>query len=237
MVRIRSIYLLVLATLVVACGSASTNAAHPSPTVSLRALESGAPFQTPSPRPSSVPTLTQASNARLESPTPLAGAAADSPIPTAGGWATYANRVGQFTFSAPADWAAQSCEDQQGYLEASRGGVAPCGRGEYYNAWLFGVSLSGDQRQTLPPTGGSAFYAGTLTGSGKVVVDGVHGYRYTATVDKALPLPPPKGTNQIYYVFFSGTRTYAFAYDHWPTDPDRSADFDRLVQQTLRFSA
>ena len=111
-----------------------------------------------------------------------------------------------------------------------------CGRGEYFQAWLFGESLSGDQRDTLPPTGSSYSYTAKITGTTQVVADGVQGHRYMAHVDDTLPLPPPKGTDQVVYVFFNGVRTYAFWYDHWPTDPDRTADFDRMIRQTLRFT-
>lgn len=162
----------------------------------------------------------------------------NTPSPTAAGWVTYANHDGRFTFSAPSEWQVQSCEDANGdYVVTTHNGTAPCGRGEYYDGWLFAVSLAGDQRQKLPPNGSGYFYVGTPTGNSDVVVDGVHGNRYTAHVDKSNPLPPPSGTNQIYYVVYNGIRTYAFEYSQWPTDPDRSADFDRLVQQTLRMSA
>lgn len=147
------------------------------------------------------------------------------------------NKPGQFSFAAPADWQIQNCEDGGGYAIAAESGLPPCGRGEYYDAWFIVLAPAGDQRQSLPPTGGNRFYAGTLTSTTKVTVDGVEGNRYSAVVDKDLPLPPPKGTAQIYYVFFDGSRTYAFVYDHFPADPDRAADFDRLVHQTLKFSA
>lgn len=176
-----------------------------------------------------------ASGERLQSPSPFPSPITDSPVPTSGGWVTYVNRLGEFTFSAPADWQAASCEDRDGaYVVASHESQSPppCGRGEYEQAWLFFESVSGDQRP-----GSSPRLAGTVTGSADAVADGVHGSRYTAKVDRTESLPPPNGANQIYYIFFNGSRTYSLRYDHWPTDPDRSADFDRLVQQTLRFSA
>jgi len=180
---------------------------------------------------------TTASGARGTSSSSISSPVPDSPIPTASGQVAYVNRAGQFTFAAPADWHIQSCEDLGGYAVSTHSGPPPCGRLEYNDAWFIVESPSGDQRQALPPNRGSSFYTGTLTGTTEVTVDGVRGNRYTATVDKDLPLPPPKGTTQIYYVFFNGYRTYAFVYDHFPADPDRSADFDGLVQRTVRFSA
>lgn len=172
-----------------------------------------------------------------ESSASRAGPAADSPIPTASGWLVYANKAGQFTFSAPAAWQIQSCEDLGGYALAAHSGPPPCGRFEYNDAWFVAQSPNGDQRETMPPNTNNSFSAGTLTSTSAAKVDGVGGNRYTALVESDLPMPPPKGTTQIYYIFFNGTRTYAFVYDHFPTDPDRSTDFDRLVQQTLLFRA
>lgn len=151
----------------------------------------------------------------------------------------FINRTGELTFSAPADWSVNSCEDQTGaYVVAEHGNLSPvCGRGEYNQAWLFAVSLDGDQRGALPPNASNYSYTAPPNGKAVAVADGDQGYRYTAHVDQDLGLPPPKGTDQVYYVFFNGSRTYALWYDHWPTDPDRTADFDKLVQQTLRFSA
>lgn len=178
---------------------------------------------------------TAPSGGGLATPSSFPGAVTDSPIPSAGGWVTYANHLGEFTFSAPEAWHASSCEDQgAAYVVAAHEGALPppCGRGEYEQAWLIFESVTGDQRPTSSPS-----LAGTVTGAADVSADGVRGVRYTATVHRTEVLPPPNGANQIYYVFFNGRRTYTLRYDHWPTDPDRSADFDRLVQQTLRFSA
>jgi streptogramin lyase len=161
----------------------------------------------------------------------------NSPVPTSGGWVTYINHGGHFTFSAPADWPVSSCDGSStGYFVAEPGG-ASCSRGENYGAWLVGLSGPGDQREALPPNGYQNFYFGRLTGTSEAVVDGVHGLRYTAKIDKNGLIGTPKGTDQIFYVFFNGERTYAFNYYHLPQDPDRSADFERLIQKTLRFSA
>ncbi len=116
-------------------------------------------------------------------------------------------------------------------------GPSVCGRGEYDSAWLFMVSATGDQRASIPPNGSSYGYVAPITAMADVTVNGVPGKRYTAYVRDALPLPPPKGTNQVIYVFYNGLRTYLVIYDHWPTDPDRTADFDRSVKQMLTFSA
>ncbi len=162
-------------------------------------------------------------------------------MPTPTGSVVYVNRTGQFIFSAPADWGVNNCEDlDKGYFVAEHGGASlVCGRGEYYQQWLFGLSLSGDQRKTLPPNSQNYVYTAKITLSEEVVADGVKGYRYTAHFDEspAGGFPPPKGTDQFLYVFFNGARTYAIWYEHWPTDPDRTAAFDRFVQQNLRFSA
>jgi len=233
---VRPILVLATATLVAACGSASTSTALHSPTVSSLLLESPTALQTPSPTPSPMPSSTPVAGGGQASPAPLPSPIADSPIPTSGGWVTFANHAGQFTFSAPADWGVLSCEDVSDYAVAIHNPPYVCGRGEYEDAWLSLLSESGDQRQQLPPACGSAFNR-TVTGTTTVVVDSVQGDRYSAVVVQSTGLPPPVGSHEVCYVFFNGNRTYALIYDHWPTDPDRTADFDRLVQQTLRFSA
>jgi hypothetical protein len=147
------------------------------------------------------------------------------------------NPTGSFTYSVPAAWNAQSCEEfGLGTVVAPYPGDSVCGRGEYYQAWLLFVSAEGDQRANLPPNGSSYSYTAPITGTSDVTVDGVNGHRYTAYVTASLPLPPPKGTDQVMYVFFDSHRTFFVVYEHWPMEPDRTADFDKSVQQTLRFS-
>src|SRR5439155_2882105 len=108
-----------------------------------------------------------------DSPTP-----SDAPTPT--DWTVYANKTGQLTFSAPADWGVQNCESRdldQGYFvaEYATDSGAACGRGGYYTAWLFGISIAGDQRSAIPPDGGNYFYAAKPDTATEVVVDGVSG--------------------------------------------------------------
>jgi hypothetical protein len=171
--------------------------------------------------------------------------ACGSPGATAGltpaNWTVLTNKTGQFTLSAPADWGVQNCDSPgQGYVvaeHATNSGPA-CGRGENYALWLFGISMSGDQRQALPPNGSSYVYTAPIRATADAVAGGAHGYRYSARIDTDRGgFPPPKGTVQALYVFFTGQRTYAFWYEHWPTDPDRTTDFDQLVHQKLKFSA
>jgi hypothetical protein len=112
-----------------------------------------------------------------------------------------------------------------GYVVAESGSL-PCGVGEYESAWLFVISIAGDQRANFS-------FRGRLVSSTQVTVDGLQGSRWVSHIDNPAPLPPPQGSDDIQYIFFNGTRTYSFTYDHWPTEPDRSADFDRSVQQVL----
>jgi len=178
------------------------------------------------------------------SPETTAGTTQSAPTPgitpTPSTWTVYANKTGQFTFSAPADWGVQNCDSAgQGYVvaeHATNSGSA-CGRGENYTLWLFGISMSGDQRQALPPNGSSYVYTAHISATADAVADGVNGYRYSARIDTDRGgFSPPKGTDQVLYVFYNGQRTYAFWYEHWPADPDRTTDFDQLVEQTLKLS-
>ena len=60
---------------------------------------------------------------------------------------------------------------------------------------------------------------------------------YNIQADLPEPLPPPKDTVQVLYTFATGGRTYYLEYDRYPGDPDRASDFDRMVMETLAFSA
>lgn len=121
------------------------------------------------------------------------------------------------------------------YLVAVVDPPVGCGRGEYYDAWLFAMSLAGDQRQSVPPAGGNYVGLAPVIGSKDVVTaGGVHGIRYTATVVKDGMIGTPKGTTQIYYLFFNGARTYFFLYSRLPGQRDVSADFDMAIQQRLK---
>jgi hypothetical protein len=201
---------------VVGCGqSSSASLANSSPASS---IYTASPAFSPEPSP--------ATGVRLGSPPPFPSPITDSPVPSPGGWVTFVNHLGQFTYSAPSSWKAIACEDSgAGYVVAESGSL-PCGVGEYESAWLFVISIAGDQRANYP-------YRGRLVSAAQVTVDGVQGFRWASHVDSPNPLPPPKGSDEITYAFFNGTRTYSFNYDRWPGEPDRSADFDRSVQQVL----
>lgn len=193
----------------------------------------GSPVSTPTPSPTEASTPASATRQTFPSP-PIS----DSPVPSANGWVTFTNRSGQFTVSVPAAWRATSCEDQASYLVAVVDPPVGCGRDEYYDAWLFAMSLAGDQRQAVPPAGGNYTGLAPVTGSKDVVTaGGVHGIRYTATVVKDGMIGTPKGTTQIYYLFFNGARTYFFLYSRLPGQTDVSTEFDVAIQQRLKLGA
>lgn len=147
---------------------------------------------------------------------------------------TYVNHQGEFTFSAPSTWRVKSCESDIGYLFATDDKTVGCGRWEYYGTWLFGVSLEGDMRDRVPPIGNEYMYLSKVTGSQDVTTaSGAKGVRYTAVEDKDGMIGSPKGTAEVYYVLSSADRTLAILYSRVPGAPDRTADFDRLVKETL----
>ena len=223
--------LVVLAFVPAGCGSVSTVAVHgsASPGASAAPSASKQPTRSIQPTPSAEP-----SPSVSPSPPPIT----NSPIPTANGWVTYINHKGQLTLSAPAAWRVISCEADIGYLVAVTDPPVGCGGSEYYSAWLFGVSLEGDQRQSVPPAGGSYISIAPITGSQDVILNGgVHGIRYTATETRDGMIGTPRGTTEVYYLAYNGVRTYAIGYYRLPGAPDRSADFDRMIKETLRFGA
>jgi len=206
-----------LAFLLAGCGSAApvaSGSVTPSPSVTASQMEQ----PTPSDQPSSSPEPST-------SESPVAHPITNSPIPTANGWVTYINHKGELTFSAPATWRLISCEEDIGYVVAVADPPVGCGRDEYYSAWLFGVSLEGDQRSSVPPLAASYVSVATITGSQDVILaGGVHGIRYTALETRDGMIGEPKGTTQIYYLVYNGERTYAIA-----TPDYRARPIDQLI--------
>jgi len=195
-----------LGFLLAGCGSVSPVGVNGSASP----LTSGAPSSSNEPEPS------------LQVGSPAPSPITNAPIPTANGWVTYINHKGELTFSAPATWMAVSCEEDIGYLVAVSDPPAGCGRGEYYSAWLFGVSLEGDQRSSVPPLGGNYISVAPVTGSQDVILSGsVHGIRYTATETRDGMIGAPKGTTEIYYLATTAsgpTRSATSDYQARPTD-------------------
>jgi hypothetical protein len=97
------------------------------------------------------------------------------------------------------------------------------------------VSEAGDH--SADPENHQGLYVGERQSSQVVTVAGVGGTRRTYLVTASNPLPPPKNTVQILYTFVTGGRTYFALYDRYPGDLDRTADFDRMVTASFRFSA
>lgn len=69
-----------------------------------------------------------------------------------------------------------------------------------------------------------------------VIVAGVAGTRRTYLVTADNLLPPPRGTVQVLYTFVTSGRTYFAQYDRYPGDGDLTADFDRMVTGSFKFS-
>jgi len=51
------------------------------------------------------------------------------------------------------------------------------------------------------------------------------------------PLGSPKGTAEVLYTFVTGGRTYFAFYDQYPAEANLTADFDRMVTDSLKFSS
>jgi hypothetical protein len=97
-------------------------------------------------------------------------------------------------------------------------------------------SQSGDH--STDPENPQMTYPRERQSSTAVVVAGVAGTRrtYLVTADNT-PLPPPKGTVQVLYTFVISGRTYFAQYDRYPGDGDLTADFNRMVTGSFKFSA
>jgi hypothetical protein len=105
---------------------------------------------------------------------------------------------------------------------------------EQYGARMMILSEAGDH--SADPENHQTLYVGDRQSSQAVTVAGVGGTRRTYLVTANGPLPPPNNTVQILYTFVTGGRTYFALYDRYPGEPDLTADFDRMVTASFRFS-
>ena len=137
---------------------------------------------------------------------------------------TVHNAGGRYAFTCSTTWQYINC-DSYAWL------INPPGlcTQELYGARLVMISFPGAH----DPPG----YLGTLQSSKTVTVASVAGTRKVYLVTKSNPLPPPKDTVQVLYTFKTGGRTYYFEYDLYAGDADSTAEFDRMVTQTVAFSA
>jgi hypothetical protein len=144
--------------------------------------------------------------------------------------ATVRNASGHYSFTCPAGWTFINCEGSSFYAPYTWlvNPQQPC-RQETYGARLFVISFAGAHE---PPG-----YLESLQSSQNVVVGGVAGTRKVYLVTVSNPLPPPKDAVQVLYTFANQGRIYYLGYDRYPGDQELTQDFDRMVTQTLTFSA
>jgi hypothetical protein len=148
--------------------------------------------------------------------------------------ATIVNVSGAFTFECPAGWTYSSCDNSAGITAVTVLNTDLACNGENYAARGFVWSHAGDH-STGPDNETGGQHLGQLQTSVSVMVGGMNGTRRTYLETQDLPLPPPKGTVQVLYLVFAAGRTYFAQYDVYPGDRDLTADFDRMVTETLKF--
>jgi len=173
----------------------------------------------------------------LLSPTPSPSASAPSASPTphpplAQGTVsdcpqTIDNQPGRYTFVCPQGWKVIDCPQTEFHSPYTWliNPAEQC-RQQMSGVRAFVISLDRDQ----PP----ASYLGAQQASRQVTVDSVTGTRIVYVVS-ANSMPPPKDTVQLLYRFSTGGRTFYAQYDRYPDDTDRTAEFDRMVTETLKF--
>ena len=139
-----------------------------------------------------------------------------------------ANPDGKYSLACPDGWQVIDCAQTQFNSPYTwlLNPATRCGQ-ELAGVRALAISVEGDQ----PPPA----YLGDLQSSQPVAVDSVAGTRNVYRVTANNTMPPPKDTAQVLYKFATGGRTYYFQYDRHPGDPDRTAEFDRLVTETLAF--
>lgn len=138
------------------------------------------------------------------------------------------NGGGSYSFSIPDGWKVIDCAQTQ--FNAPYTWLINPGdqcRQEMSGARAFVISLGGDQ----PP----AAYLGEQQSTNAITVSSVAGTRTVYQVTANTAMPPPQGTVQVVYKFVTGGHTYFIHYDRYPGDPDQTAEFDRMVTETLAF--
>lgn len=170
-----------------------------------------------------------------------------TPDPTAG-WKSFTSTSGKFSLKYPPTWVQPVHQDlctpsilqNSIYLGPTADTVLHCASS--YFGMIGVVSVDGDKSSQYV-LGGN--YAGSAIGSTynsssvqDVKADGVSGKRFSGTV-KTSPDGPgsmPVGTKAVLYVFVTNGRTYMAFYTQQPTgNPDVLADFDTMIQKTLKF--
>ena len=198
-----------------ACGSAQTGTVvTPSIASSTARIAPSSPTATASPVPSSA-----ASSARV--------------VTVERCPATVTNRAGMYSFTCPSGWSYINCENYAFTWLVNPGNCSGEGFGTRMEVW----SVAGDLSATFENNQGPGMYLGQRQSSERFTVSGVIGLRRIYLVTVGNPLPPPKGTLQIRYVFVTNGRTYFAPYDRYPGDTDVSNAFDRMISRSLKFSA
>lgn len=174
----------------------------------------------PSPSPS--PSPTAASPSPTPSPALAQGTVAECPQ-------RIENQSGKYGLICPQGWKVIDCgqTDLHGPYTWLINPAAEC-RQQMSGVRAYVVSVQGDLG---PPS-----YLGAQQQSKQVTVNSVAGTRSVHVVSADNALPPPKETVQVLYKFATGGRTFYALYDRYPGDPDRTAEFDRMVTETLKFA-
>jgi hypothetical protein len=138
------------------------------------------------------------------------------------------NQSGRYALICPQGWKVIDCPQTEFHSPYSWliNPAEQC-RQQMSGVRAYVISLDGDQ----PP----ASYLGAEQSSRQVTVDSVTGTRTVHLVSANNTMPPPRDTVQVLYRFSTGGRTFYVQYDRYPGDLDRTADFDRMVTETMKF--
>jgi len=178
-------------------------------------------------------------------PAPAPTPAAD---PTAS-WTAASSKAGVFSLKYPTTWVQPVNQNlcsaeilaRAVYLGPTADTVLHCASSYFGMVSVF--SVAGDQQSTYilggTFTGSPAGTTYDKTATTAVTVGGVTGKRSSGTIKTVQDGPGALlvGTKTIYYVFYTNGTTYAATYNQQPANPDVSADFDTMVQKTLKFSS
>lgn len=143
------------------------------------------------------------------------------------GWRQFTAKTGKFSVKYP-DYMVfprygKNCDDDTLMIGPEVGAAGLCNSDAV--GQIFITSVEGTNLETASPNAKEQ----------SVTIAGATGQKYTeTTVASDEPFAPPEGTKIINYQLFKNGRTYIANYRQLPGKPDVSADFELMINKTLK---
>lgn len=153
-------------------------------------------------------------------------------------WVAYSNTAGEFSLKHPKNWvraeSPELCNPDIFLVGADSKSVGRCASEGFGQMSVF--STDGDQKSSnsLKNIDGYGQFS-----ESKATAAGVEGVRQTAVATGEVTGPgvPPKGTQEVKYIFYTNGKTYVATYVQQSGFPDALSDFDLMITKTLQFKS